>query len=96
MAVSITGRIEASDVAIAFFYEHYARQCAARVLRLARPVLWLGQVSHNGAQAEVAWQIRGEAPKPKRLSGVELYLPTGEVRKYGAGGVDGVIPLQTD
>ncbi len=71
MAVSITGRMEASDVTITFFYGQYARQCAARVLRLARPVLWLGQVSHNSAQAEVSRQVGDEPAEAEGLSGVK-------------------------
>src|SRR5918998_4418929 len=56
----------------------------------------LRQVAHDGAQAEVSGQVRGEAPDTEGLAGIELYLASGEVREDGACGVDRILTLQAD
>jgi len=61
---------------------------------LAGGSLRLRQAAHDGAQAEVAWQVREEAAEAEGLAGVELYLATGEVGEDGAGGVDRGLPFR--
>ncbi len=61
---------------------------------LAGGALRPGQASHDGPQPEVARQIGEEATKAQGLAGANAYLTSGQVRKDGAGRVDGVVPLE--